>query len=641
MQFDTIKRAIAENLSPVDFAEGLYDGALKEPAQAVKQLCGGKLESETAQKSSLAAKAGNLAGFVLDYGILARMTDGVLDPVLGSGAKTVAGAGTKMFISGAIYGGVLTPSQDANHVLRQRWQSALVDGTTFAVMGAANQYLEDLPAFTSKTEFNQWAQQSLSKRVQTNAIAGGVGGIVNTLGSTYFTQHRLATPGELTEGAAEYAAFGAGFGALSVGLEKTGRLADKIPVVENAGSKYHRMTSDLNEKLRTRGYQMLDRTGLSHPLQDLGNMVHGSEPIIEGPHPAVTADNNPVPKFEEDMQNYFRSMTEEQEKLNQVDRKDWEAREEIHDRQKAISQGFARSMVRFYNGSAEEPGLRFYSDQELSTGDISPQRVADLRQALSITARDGNLMTALSKLAGIDITADLHGTSPNAHYRTYDLSALEISKAKEEHFQYDHNDIIKRLALRHPQHTADRMYLTPKKWMAHVENEELPGMFHGTGSLSLSSLFRERQLLPASELRIRGIKQVSGEGVDHEFAKSSISLSRNYGVAYSYADLSSDYVPGYPTMLGISSETVANAQKAGIVEPGELLMDKLRLGDSIFGPLARKQITHIHVPDSEVADVQARLAASRIKGVNVFGFNQLNTPTWNDIPAILYRRDSY
>jgi hypothetical protein len=87
-------------------------------------------------------------------------------------------------------------------------------------------------------------------------------------------------------------------------------------------------------------------------------------------------------------------------------------------------------------------------------------------------------------------------------------------------------------------------------------------------------------------------------------------------------------------VFGISKE-VANkkAWSAGAVEPGELLVDKLRLGSSWLQKLGlvKPEITHMYVPDGQVDVVSQALKAHRIKGLKVVGFNDIDEPLWHPV----------
>src|SRR6202022_4609209 len=107
MSFESLKNAAERNLNPVDFARGFIDSAVDQPLNAFRQLTGGKIAKTEPANDSLATKAGNVAGFILDFTIISKLTGRAMNPVLGSGAEGVIGTSAKMGAAGAMYGGLL------------------------------------------------------------------------------------------------------------------------------------------------------------------------------------------------------------------------------------------------------------------------------------------------------------------------------------------------------------------------------------------------------------------------------------------------------------------------------------------------------------------------------------------------------
>src|SRR5437764_7303788 len=112
MSFDSIENTVKRELNPVDFAEGFYDSALRQPVNAIKQLCGGHVSVNEHRNDSLATTAGNIAGFVADFMVVSKLTGLGMNRILGTAADTVGGSAAKMFVAGGAYGGFLTPSSD-------------------------------------------------------------------------------------------------------------------------------------------------------------------------------------------------------------------------------------------------------------------------------------------------------------------------------------------------------------------------------------------------------------------------------------------------------------------------------------------------------------------------------------------------
>jgi hypothetical protein len=162
-------------------------------------------------------------------------------------------------------------------------------------------------------------------------------------------------------------------------------------------------------------------------------------------------------------------------------------------------------------------------------------------------------------------------------------------------------------------------------------------------SRALPSLFSERTLFSARELRLRGIDQATGESANEDFGRQNVSITRDFTEAWAYHRHSPAFMPDYPIVLGISGAAAAHAWPAGMVEPGEILVKKLSLGESLWTRLGLKkpEITHIYVPDSEVPNVNNQLNARRISGVKVVGLSDLKAPQWNPEPTVEELRERY
>jgi hypothetical protein len=154
-------------------------------------------------------------------------------------------------------------------------------------------------------------------------------------------------------------------------------------------------------------------------------------------------------------------------------------------------------------------------------------------------------------------------------------------------------------------------------------------------SRALPSLFTEGKLLSARELRLRSIDQATGESANEEFGRRNVSITRDFTEAWAYHRHSPAFLPDYPVVLGISNAASSHAWLAGAVEPGELLVKKLSLGESLWTKIGLKkpEITHIYVPDSEVPNVNNQLNSRRIRGVNVVGLSDLKAPQWKPEPT--------
>ncbi len=177
--------------------------------------------------------------------------------------------------------------------------------------------------------------------------------------------------------------------------------------------------------------------------------------------------------------------------------------------------------------------------------------------------------------------------------------------------------------------------LAPMSWMPFEPTDKITNLFHGTVSSSLPGVFAEGGMLPSYEMRLRGITH-AGESAGQEFAKRSISITRDFNESWAYHRHSPIGLDTYPVVFGISADVTPRVRSAGFIEPGEQLIDRLKLGISLATTLGLRspEITHIYVPDSKIPEVNQMLKAYRIKGVSVVGVNELPEPNWKPVPEI-------
>lgn len=627
MPQDSIFDKIAHELNPAEFGHGFYDSAIAQPTKAIRQLVRADLPirpqefptTPIPQHDTLAAKAGAIAGFVVDFTLLSKLTGGVMNKVLGDrAAGTVAGSAAKMFVAGGVYGGVFTPSNDGEDLLTSRLGNAAVTGASFAAMGAVSKGIENRGVF---------APNSLKSKVLTNAIAGGAGGIVESYGSTALHEHRVATPAEALSTATQYAIFGAGFGAFDYGLAKGAQQVWKIPGVETSYWRTKGWLRDTHTDLRRSSYQFLSEHNMRHPLQRLGDMIYGTD-LPPRPRPTLTPENNPVTALEKELPGFFKE-AERREQLMETepDRgKSYDMFEEL----KEYRTTFAQRLLELWHGTADKPGISQYTDAELATASgTTPERVAKIRTVLTSDMKSERYRDASPFMEGLADLAKFEVQGRNDHYNL--LDGLET--AKERFYGYDGSAVSMRLNMSDIHHYTDNHFATPPTWMPYEATDKLANVFHGSVSHSIPSVLAERQMLPAYELRLRGIGQSTGESANEEFPRRSISLTRDFGEAYAYHRHSPARLDTYPVVFGADARPMQRAQLAGSHERGELLINKLRLGSSWFG-LRKPEISHIYVPDAEVSTIQDQLDARRIRGVNVVGFNQIPEPQWKPDPSI-------
>ena len=618
---ETLAEKIVSNINPVDFAQGFYQGAIEKPVNGVRQLAGlddkeSKKPAKKSESATLATEAGIMAGQIVDFSILAVASHGALKPLLKESViniNGVAGTASKMFLAGAIDGGVLTTSSTDKGLLQGRIEAALVSGSTFAVMGGASKALEGVKLIPK----NDFLAKSLS-----SALAGGAGGVTAAYGHAFTEEHRLATSSEVLHSAGQYAAFGAGFHAFNAGVVKVA----KMPAVESA---YYRTKWNIQEGAtegRRLYFAALNELNLQHPIKRLNDFVNPVK-LPELPKVALTAENNPVTAFEKEYPQFIKNIEALEKKYEETPRGD---RRNVYDEMAEEQARFAEKLLTILHGTADKPGLNSYSNAELAQGH-SIERVAAIRETLTASLKRNNYSSAsafeegMAKLAPRDISGD-----PD----TYTI-LRGLGYARERFFNFDESALAKKLSLPSEYHYKSRAYGTPADWMPFESSEKLSNLFHATVSRALDSIFTEGKLLPAKELRLRGIKQIAGESADEQFPRRAISMTRNFSEAFCYHRHSPESLADFPVVFGISRHAVAGAKgwNAGMLEPGELLTNKLKLGSGIFERLGLRKpdITHLFVPDTQVSAVSRALASHRISGVRVVGFNDMDTPQWQPI----------
>lgn len=399
---------------------------------------------------------------------------------------------------------------------------------------------------------------------------------------------------------------------------------------EFAENKYYSLKWQFDKQhtaARRWAYATLNEYNLRHPVQRLGDWIYGGEEAAPRlPRAPLTAENNPAIAFERANGEYFRRMNEQEQRI--ADEPDRARQYEMIEEEKQIQQNFGRELLAIWHGTPERPGFAQYSDAELAASGISQQRVAQIRDALTSSnkAEYPNLSPLTQKLAGLANFDINHAPGRPDHY-----ALSRLGKAKEEFFAYD-EEAMGRIMRMPPLHAhRDHGYGTPVDWMPFEPTQNMPNLFHGSISESLPSIFRERMMLPASELRIRGIKQTTGESAGEEFPRRSISLTRDFTEAFCYHRHSPEFLTSYPIIIGVSRTVAPRMRSAGMLEAGELLIDRLRVGQSLFG-LRQPEISHLFVPNSEIAAVNRQLGIHRIRGVRVIGLNDLQTPAWKPEP---------
>ncbi|MBK9277905.1 MAG: hypothetical protein IPM93_06995 [Candidatus Obscuribacter sp.] len=631
MSDETFLEKAAKNLKPGDFVDGLYQGAVEKPLNGIRQLVGKNVEAQTVpadgnaqSQDTLAGKAGFMAGQIIDFSVVALLSRKALAPVLKKSLDSTAGSAATMFVAGAVDGGVLTKSAPEKSLLLGRTESALTMGTTFAVMGGASKALEARTLLPGSLPFKIPAQPFLEKGLK-SAAAGAVGGAAGAYSNAFFHEHRLASASEVASSAGQFAAFGFGLHALQTGVAKTAGL----PAVESA---YYRSKWNLQEgatEAKRLSYAALNELGLRHPVQRLTDAVYsrlGKLPA-DLPKAPLTKENNPITAFDKEFAEYIEKVRRAEQKYEAAPHS---GRREIYDEMGEVHAGFVEKLLGNWYGSAQKPGISSYSDAELALASgQSVERVAAIRSAYTQSMKRESyhgpspFEEAMAKLAPSNIAGE--------------QEAFEIARGlgmgRERFFNYDESKLGSKLALRSEHHHYARAYGTPVSWMPFEATPNLANLFHATVSRALDSTLIERGLLPAREMRLRGIQQLTGESANEQFGRRAISMTRDFSEAFCYHRHSPEVLTDFPVVFGISRDVTKRAWSAGSLEPGEILIDKLHLG-SIWQKLGLKKpdVTHIYVPDSQVPFVNLALARRRVSGVRVVGFNQMESPEWLPVP---------
>jgi hypothetical protein len=199
------------------FGEGVVTGALLNPINGVEQLVNHiagthlpplEFSNQAEVNNSIAGKIGMVAGTVADF----VLTDGAVSAVGG----LEAGSALSLGITGAIQGGIFTPSDPSKtggNFFLDRVENAAIDGVSFAAMGGVAGKVTGLIGDVGS---NTAVKVLVS--AESNAVGGAVGGAITAEGNA-LKQGRFATAQELHDQVGKGAAFGAAFGAAMTGLQ--------------------------------------------------------------------------------------------------------------------------------------------------------------------------------------------------------------------------------------------------------------------------------------------------------------------------------------------------------------------------------------------------------------------------------------
>ncbi|MCC6980402.1 MAG: hypothetical protein IT343_18935 [Candidatus Melainabacteria bacterium] len=375
-------------------------------------------------------------------------------------------------------------------------------------------------------------------------------------------------------------------------------------------------------------HRFLNEHNLSHPVQRFMQGAFPREASVN--KPVLTAENNPVNTFEKALPEYFERVKKGEDLHYSKERID---RHKLFYEMQDVKAGFAAKLMEVWHGTADKPGLKHYSDAELATPTTSAERVAQIRLALQQSSKRVNnsdrdaLTDSIEKLAPKELYEDLR-------YDSYSVDMLSLGAQK--FYGYDFNKMQENMRMPPAHHHRDHQnYITPNEWMPFDATPQLANLFHGSNSASLGSIIRERGMLSSAELRLRGLEQASGESAGQQFPRRAISITRDFNEALAYTHQGPEYISEFPLVYGISGAIAPRVYKAGSHEPGELLVQKLALGNNWLTRLGfrKPDITNIYAPDGEVNNVMRQLSQNRITGVRVVGFNQMPKPNWHPEPT--------
>ena len=208
---------VTENV--VDFGKEFVHSAVANPwngfVQIADKIPGVNLPEMHSQgadhKDSIGAKAGALGGFVVDFAALSSATKGLSKPLMrmaGIGETSALASAATMGLTGAVYGGVFTPTESGGDLLSSRLKQAGVQAGTFAAMGLTTSAL------------GGGFEGTLAHRVGVNAFSGAVGGGTNAVLNERLMNNRWATGSEIAQQAGTFAAFGAAFAGVDYAIGK-------------------------------------------------------------------------------------------------------------------------------------------------------------------------------------------------------------------------------------------------------------------------------------------------------------------------------------------------------------------------------------------------------------------------------------
>ena len=375
-------------------------------------------------------------------------------------------------------------------------------------------------------------------------------------------------------------------------------------------------------------YSLLNDYNMRHPIKRARDFVFPVEVADQTTRAPLTKENNPITVFERELPKYVEAIEAKEKAMDETP--DRRKQYEIFVEMREVRTEFALKLLNIWHGNAEQPGIKNHTDAELTNAGATTSRVAQIRNAMTQTAKGESMRMGPMSEAILGLSPK-PVDGPSEHYDLLDA----LGPAKERFYGYNERDLYKKMQMPTEHAIKDHEYGTPVEWFPNQPDKAIPDMYHGTMSGSLPSILTEGTMYHARELRLRGITQKTGESANEQYGRQNISVTRDFNEAFAYHRTSPAYLTDFPVVFGISRDVAPRLRQAGMIEPGELIIDRMKVGPTLLSRAAGRNpdIGHIIVPDSEVPAVEAQLKSVRINGVQVIGLNQLKSPTWSKEPV--------
>jgi hypothetical protein len=605
-------------------------------AQLIDHTCGTDTEKRTqwfnkpeqAAFGSLdwhAEQVGNGLGMAADFLVVNKLLN-LGASKLPTAAAEILGASKvgligKSALTGAIYQGVLTPVVGEGADFRNaRLENAFTGGVTFAAMAGAGVGFR--AAVGTAGPESGIAARLLKSNLAMGTVAGLTSGAVNSETTALLSHKWHPSAKDATQSAYSFLVAGAPLGFVhALSVPDVGKMAVPSEFSDRSGTETSTAIAkqDIPAAISLASDQATAPSAPGKQVDLAGEQIAKSpdiEPLsekIETQRPLLTPANNPIGLFEREVSGYWEEVTRREGSIDTQDPKQLlQAGKEL----RTLKTNFAGRLLELWHGTEAQPGIANHTDAELATPSMTAEKIAQLRQEF-IRGRHDYVM---AEMMGI---SDPHWSVT----QKYGVDQNLILPAKESFFDYQ--GLYKKTDL--PRYLEDlasrgggsRDAGFPVNYFPYEPTPTLPNLFHGTSSVILDSIIREKAVLSADEVRARGIEKTTGEGGSGCTPGVVSTLKYFSGGAYWANHSSNQTIAGYPLVLGISRDVISRGsygyQSGEVVFPKELKLDG-------------KEVTHLFVPDREVGDVSGRLAVGNITGVQVVGFGSVKPPTFPPQP---------